>query len=463
MNSFFNENSQLIAAIAWTMLHSLWQFGLIAFCVQIGIKRVNQGNAHLRSLIYTMAMACCLLLSAWTFYDYLQIPEIAKHDVESIALQSVPTTLVEYMLIQPAQTFMQTYMAWIVLLWGLGCSVIILKLVFETLYCQRLKSNKTQVVSPEWQARFLELKLQLGVQQKVLLRWSQAVSVPCVIGYIKPVILVPSSVVLGLSPVQIEMILLHELAHIRRNEALMNTLQMLLKTLFFFNPATYYLSSKADQEREHACDDIAVQASGNPLLYAQTLQSFAAMNLSFSPTAALLERKFMLKQRVQRLFANETVMKQSVKKTVALFTSIALSLTVVGCSMLQNNLDANSTVNTALNLNGMGVRYEVSIKKNGVMEAQPVLISEFNQESSFELDKQVRVVNYTRTPIGQEAEVMSRIYTYDGEKWLLGWQPSMKAAITKTPSFEFTSDDKVYRVVIKPRLTKLPDSTKKKT
>jgi beta-lactamase regulating signal transducer with metallopeptidase domain len=447
------------------MLHSLWQFALLALCFQLLLKSVNTRNANLRSTICTAAMGLCLLVSGFTFYEYLQVGQAASLSTAVLAMSPTSASFAETILLQPAlgfmQAFMQTYMEWMVLVWALGCAVLSLKLLLEALYCQRLKSRDIQVISPEWQARFAELKAQLGVSQQVLLRWSNAVAVPCVIGYLKPVILVPSSVVLGLSPAQVEMILLHELAHIRRNEALMNTLQMLLKTLFFFNPAAYFLSNKADQEREHACDDIAVQASGNPMLYAQTLQSFAAMNLSFSPTAALLERKSMLKQRVTRLFEKSEVVKNTGIKSMSVVLITILSLGFSGFAYTNQKTEEVKTVKEVpVKKDELAVRFQVEVYKNQKLVSKPSILTHFDAEASVAIGNEIKFSVLAKQPVDSISKVSAKIYLFSEDQWILKAQPSMQADLSQTPSIEYTSKDKVNRVVIKPLMAQASEFEK---
>ena len=85
------------------------------------------------------------------------------------------------------------------------------------------------------------------------------------------VILLPISTLSGLSREQIEMILAHELAHIRRHDFFVNLLQATVETLLFYHPAAWWISRRIRVEREHCCDDIAVDVCGNPLQYARAL------------------------------------------------------------------------------------------------------------------------------------------------------------------------------------------------
>src|SRR5205814_3969509 len=100
---------------------------------------------------------------------------------------------------------------------------------------------------------------------------SALVDSPCVLGWLKPIILVPISATTGLSPQQIEGILAHELAHVRRNDYLVNLAQTVVETVLFYHPAVWWISRTIRQEREHCCDDIAAQTAGDARGYARAL------------------------------------------------------------------------------------------------------------------------------------------------------------------------------------------------
>lgn len=341
----------------------------------------------------------------------------------------------------------------LVLFWLCGCTILCIKLMYEVFAARRLKQRGTSSLNPEWLLRFEQLKQQIGTKKDIAIRLSQRVTVPCVIGYFKPVVLIPTSLFLGMSSQQIEMIILHELAHIRRHDVLVSFVQATIKIIFFFSPAVHHLSNRIDQEREHACDDLAIDACGDAFSYAKTLQACAELHLSLNPRIALInhffERNSMLKQRILRLFANPNDPQVKTRNTASIFLLLIVTLSIAGCSyMLINEPD--------LDVTGKAVRFEVSIKKNGELIAHPAVVSEFGKAITVEVDEQIKVTSVAQKPKGQKSYVEASIYEFDGKNWVLTWNPNMQAWIMQTPSFEFTSQDQQYRIVIKPRLTTLP-------
>jgi TonB family protein len=128
-----------------------------------------------------------------------------------------------------------------------------------------------QSPSEAWLIRFDELRQRNGVRFPVRLGLSTRVDSLLVMGWLKPVVLVPAGAFLALSPEALEALLAHELAHIRRGDFLANIIQTLAESLLFYHPAVWWLSRRIRQEREHCCDDAAVLACGDPILYASAL------------------------------------------------------------------------------------------------------------------------------------------------------------------------------------------------
>jgi uncharacterized protein (TIGR03435 family) len=152
--------------------------------------------------------------------------------------------------------------------------------------------------------RVAAVATRIGVSRRVRVITSGLSQGPATLGALRPVILVPSAVILGLTPQQFEAVLAHELAHIRRHDFLVNVVQVLVETLFFYHPAIWWASRRIRIERELCCDDIAVQCCGEPLVYAQALTSIARLPIP-SPRFVLGARSGPLLYRIQRVLGLE--------------------------------------------------------------------------------------------------------------------------------------------------------------
>ena len=155
--------------------------------------------------------------------------------------------------------------------WLAGVSLLTVRLLGGWMWVQRMKRHASTGASRELQGMVVRLSKRLHISRTVRLLQSSAVVVPTVIGCLRPVILFPVSALAGMSPTQIESILAHELAHIRRHDYLVNLLQTLLETLLFYHPAVWWLSRRIRDERENCCDDLAVSLCGDPVAYARAL------------------------------------------------------------------------------------------------------------------------------------------------------------------------------------------------
>jgi hypothetical protein len=160
---------------------------------------------------------------------------------------------------------------------------------------RKLKTRFNQPAPKELVLRCRDLAQRLGIAYSIQLRESFAVNVPLVIGWLRPMILLPTSTISGLSVLQLELILAHELAHVRRHDYLLNLLQHLAETLLFYHPAVWWASAKIREERENCCDDMAVRVcNGDKTNYAKALAKLDDMHLcQLAPAAtggSLLKR-----------------------------------------------------------------------------------------------------------------------------------------------------------------------------
>ncbi len=161
---------------------------------------------------------------------------------------------------------------YLVVFWGIGVLGLSVRLLGGLWYLRKLRTSLTKPVSTMLMSQLHSVSERLGLARSVQLRESLAVTVPLVVGWLRPMILLPSSVITGLSVRQLEMILAHELAHIRRHDYLVNLLQSVIETLLFYHPAVWWVSARIRHEREHCCDDLAVKVcGGDKRSYAQAL------------------------------------------------------------------------------------------------------------------------------------------------------------------------------------------------
>lgn len=282
-----------IEAIGWALLQFVWQGAALGIITAAALAALRRSAADIRYVVAAVGLALMLTLPVVTAVQRWQgmqgVPrdsaagEVTRHPVPSTvswidavrpaaadarerpAMSSRPDLLAEMVL--PA----------LVAIWLLGVVVLSLRLMTSWVRVQRLKTHHVSPVHPRWQSMASRLARQLHITRAIVMLESERVDVPTVAGWLKPVVLLPVSALSGLAPEQLEAILAHELAHVRRHDYLVNLLQTLVETLLFYHPAVWWLSRRIRIEREHCCDDLAVSLCGDPIIYANALADLEAL------------------------------------------------------------------------------------------------------------------------------------------------------------------------------------------
>ena len=215
---------------------------------------------------------------------------------------------------------------YLAVLWLAAITLLAAKLLIEITTVNKLPQQGIVAPSNELQTRFdaLVKQIQLTITPRLFI--SLKVEVPMAIGWLKPVVLLPANMISGLNNAQLEMLILHELAHIRRHDYLVNFLQTLVEILLFFHPAVLWVSKQMRNEREYCSDDIAVQHCGDAIAYAHTLADTASLcakaHRHTIPTMAMAASGGDLKQRVIRLVDHHCAPKNNISKWFASATII---------------------------------------------------------------------------------------------------------------------------------------------
>ena len=168
------------------------------------------------------------------------------------------------------------------------------------LQIRRLRRSGVPVEDPAWNPWIAELRDRLGIKRLVAVLGSTRVDVPTVLGWARPVVLVPASALLGMNSRSLEALLLHELAHIRRHDLFVNLVQAAVETLLFYHPAVWWVSERVRCEREHCCDDLAVGLCGSRQDYVRALADMEKLRLA-TPKMAIAADGGSLVERIRRL------------------------------------------------------------------------------------------------------------------------------------------------------------------
>jgi hypothetical protein len=210
-----------------------------------------------------------------------------------------------------------------------GVALLALRLIGGWIWIQRMKSHGASAADDRLQAMVRRLCRRLHITRPITLLDAPGVDVPTVIGWLKPTVLLPASALSGLTPLQLEAILAHELAHVRRHDYLVNLLQTLLETLLFYHPAVWWLSRHIRVERENCCDDLAVSLCGDPVVYARALADLEELRGARAQLVMAASGGVLI-ERVRRLLAAPQPHAGRGHAWMAAVTAIVLMIVVAG-------------------------------------------------------------------------------------------------------------------------------------
>jgi beta-lactamase regulating signal transducer with metallopeptidase domain len=308
----------LIDAIGITLINSIWQGLVVLMILYLLLQVVPKSKVQFKYWLSVTALTGILFWSGYTFFnEVLPVPEsegAVLSNPERINLAHASQTLMEFSAVSTFKeqlgqwTFwLQPHMDTIVVIWLAGVMLFLIRLQGSVYYLRRLQSIGTQKVSPGWQLKIEELSDRLGITKRVQAYESTIAGIPMVIGHLKPVILIPAGMLSGLQPKEIEAILAHELAHVKRFDYLINMVQTVVESMLFFNPAVWWISHTIRKHREHCCDDVAVKYCGNQLEYANALSNLGAWSLKTPALGmGLFKNKNELLMRIKRLVYPQT-------------------------------------------------------------------------------------------------------------------------------------------------------------
>ncbi len=303
--------AHILDSLGWAVIHSLWQGALAALAVYLFRAMTRDSQAGLRCGFELVALGICFAAFIGTFTIKMLSP-VSATPITTMVNELILPTATTPMTTGPAEIAtsisgrsMTQYTPLLGILWCFGFLFLASRYTIGFAMTHRLRTRGLSAAPTQWQDRFHTLVLNSGIFRNVKLHISDRVKGPMTFGFFKPVVLVPASFFSRLPADQIEAILLHEIAHIRRHDYLINLAQTAIKTILFFHPAIHYICRTIDEDREKACDDFAVNYTRNPKALAKGL---ATLRLSLTPpefAMAASHKQKPLLRRLTRLTAPE--------------------------------------------------------------------------------------------------------------------------------------------------------------
>jgi bla regulator protein BlaR1 len=315
MNSWMMGLAPYVDAIGWSLLHFLWQGALIALAYAVLRPFFTGSVARYRlGMLCLFGMLACpvaTLILAWPGSVDDTMLRVASMDVSALPMQTVAASGSVLLDIHGLEAWLPGF----VVVWLAGVCLLALRAFLRWRRFAALV-RRAEPLSREWQSKLIELGQRLGVLRPLRLLSSIDVATPMLLGWFKPVILLPASLLSGFPPEQIEFILAHELAHVRRFDYIANLFQVAIETLLFYHPAVHWISADVRQQREQCCDDLALKlGGGSGIAYARTLadlEEWLQVQEGFHSAApALGADGGALLVRVQRLVEPDPVRRES--------------------------------------------------------------------------------------------------------------------------------------------------------
>jgi beta-lactamase regulating signal transducer with metallopeptidase domain len=302
MENLFYNISQVLGI---TIIHSLWQGLLVWFALRLLFTCAPSMSSVKKHNVGMLAM---LTISVWFIYTF--ITQVQAHVWVDLTAATSPVFLPHFAFpINPVahaapssyyNYVIEGYLPYVSALYFAGLVFNLLRLGLNWQKISLIK--RTMIPADEIQLYVDSFCQQLQINKYVSVNISRFVDVPCMIGFFSPIILLPISLTTYLSTEEVKAILLHELSHIKRNDYLLNLVQQFIAILLFFNPFAQLINRIINQERENRCDDLVVQTTAQPLIYAQALLKLEQTRQVSLPLAlAATGKKYHLLNRIERI------------------------------------------------------------------------------------------------------------------------------------------------------------------
>jgi beta-lactamase regulating signal transducer with metallopeptidase domain len=300
----------------WALVHFLWQGVLLAVVgkgLLIGLRRHSAQARYWAACALLCSLALAPVLTSWHLVQTGRTaPPVSPEPVAPRRTQvaSSDRPVRDMIVVEAAavkrkspvgiEHWLEVRLHWLLLAWATGVLLLSGRMAFGWHQVKRFTRSGQAMADAGWEDRLLRIARRLGVTRPVRLLQSALIEVPTALGWLRPVILLPIGCLTGLSPEQLEAILAHELAHIRRHDYLVNLVQNVVETLLFYHPAVWWVSQQIRMEREHCCDDLAIVMCPDRIAYARALASLEERRSSSGQWALAASGQPLL-ERIRRL------------------------------------------------------------------------------------------------------------------------------------------------------------------
>ena len=276
--------SAWISVVGWALIHFVWQGIVLAVVTAVVLRACRQRSANTRYLVACVGLVLMVVTPVvtagglWSATGPLPAAVVATPSAapETAAAARVSGADDHLFVSTHPWDLANTVLPSMVFIWLGGVLLLTTRLAGGLWRVRHLRLRSMAQAASSWQAVADRVATRLGLRAVVRVVESRLVDTPTVVGWLRPLILLPIAAVTNLSPAQVEAVLAHELAHVRRHDYLVNVVQALAETLLFYHPAVWWVSRRIRTEREHCCDDVAVAICDDRVTYATALAELEA-------------------------------------------------------------------------------------------------------------------------------------------------------------------------------------------
>lgn len=341
--------NKIIIAFCWVLIHSLWQGLFLSVVAGLVMMFAKKSSAARKYNILLVLFIMFVIACAFTFIREFDGNATPIGVTTSLSGQS--GSGFSFLFVKIARQLMANFAAYfsanapmVVLLWLIFFVFKSVRMMGCMVYNHKVKTIQISAPDEAWINVVKGFSRKLGINKAVNLLESGYLKMPVVIGHFKPIILMPAGLMTNLPAEQIEAILLHELAHIRRSDYFVNFLQNVAETVFFFNPGLLWISSLLREERENCCDDVALAQTNNKKSFVQALISFKEYELYGSDYAtAFPGKKNFLLRRVSRIMGSQNKLFGFGEKVFFIAGTLVFCVTIAAAAISQYNIITKNT------------------------------------------------------------------------------------------------------------------------
>ena len=295
----------VLHSLGWALLHFLWQGTAVAALAAVLMTLCCRASAR-----YVLAVAALVLMLAAPLATFFYLTRSgAAAPAQSSPIVETHPTLTSTVVPKASSGFSRSLsldaLPWLVEAWLLGVAFFSLRSAGGFLLLERERRKQSNAVSARVLMICKTVQRRLGLERTIRYcecKWLQA---PAVIGWFRPIVLLPVTALTGLSEEQLHSVIVHELAHIQRLDPFVNVFQISVETLLFYHPAVWWLNKTIRAEREHCCDDVAVSLCGNPVEYARALTLMEEWRTA--PALAMAANRGPLSERIFRVLGLKSI------------------------------------------------------------------------------------------------------------------------------------------------------------